>query len=341
MVRLYVRNWRCIEEVEVGLRPVTMFIGRNSTGKSSLAYAPYFLVKLAGWGDANRVLMQLYGVGLDGVVRSSGDEKHYPVVVEADGSRFEAGGAQEYKVPEKVPWVDGYLLPSQRLSFGKLAQLIPRIGREIMRKSPDRLILAFASSGIIEFLKSLPILPPMFFFLEDFTRLYLGRGFRRLHELGDMGYLVEVVVPLLNLVTFEYEDPFTRLKIPLDLAPDGFVDSMMVKLFAERIPEGSLLVIEEPEIHKNPLQIIKLVKYVAGKAVDRGLTLVVTTHSDIALQTIAKTVEEGGIRHDQVAVYYFERSREDPWTRVRELKVYEDGTIEELPDVARAVTLLF
>jgi len=41
VVRLYVENWRCVEEAEVSLEPVTAFVGRNSTGKSSLAYAPY------------------------------------------------------------------------------------------------------------------------------------------------------------------------------------------------------------------------------------------------------------------------------------------------------------
>ncbi|MCE4598772.1 MAG: AAA family ATPase [Desulfurococcales archaeon] len=340
-MELYVRNWRCIEEVKVDLKPVTLLIGKNSTGKSSLAYAPYLLVKLAEWRDVNRVLTQLYGVELDGVVRSTGVEKYYPVVIQAGDSRFEASSAQDYRVPEGAPWRDGYLLPSQRLSFSKLAQFIPKLGRKIIERSPEaKLLLAFTSS-IIELLKTLPILPPMYFFLEDFTKLYRGRGFLRLHRLGEVGVLIEEVAPLLNLITYEYEDPFTRLKIPLNLAPDGFTDLIIVRIFVEMIPEGSLLVVEEPEIHKNPLQIIDLIKYMARRAVERGLTLVMTTHSDIALQALAKTVEEEAIRTSQVAVYYLERSHEYPWTRIRELKVYEDGTIEELPDVEKAVALLF
>jgi len=133
VVRLFVRNWRCVEEVEVALEPVTVFIGGNSTGKSSLAYAPYFLTKVVEWRDANRVLMQLYGVQLDGVVRSAEGKRFYPVVVEAGGSRFEARGPSDITIPEGSPWASGFLLPSQRLSFARVSRFIPRLGRELGR----------------------------------------------------------------------------------------------------------------------------------------------------------------------------------------------------------------
>jgi len=341
MVRLYVRNWRCIEEVEVSLEPITVFIGRNSTGKSSLAYAPYFLAKVVEWKDANKVLLQLYGVQLDGVVRSDGMQRFYPLVVEVGSSRFEARSASDVSIPESSPWTSGYLLPSQRLGFIKISQFIPKLGREVMGKYPEaRVTLAFASF-IFEMVRGIPILPPLYFFLEDLMKLYLGKGFLKRRELGDMGALIEESIPFLNLIIYEYEDPFTKLRLPLDLSPDGFVDSALVRMFVENVPEKSLVVIEEPEIHKNPIQIVEFVRYIAEKAVERGLTLVMTTHSDLALQAIAKAVESKVIEARHTAIYYFERSRENPWTRIRRLEVYEDGTIEELPDVEKVVAALF
>jgi len=341
MVRLYIKNWRCIEEAEVSLEHVTVFIGRNSTGKSSLTYAPYFLVRVVEWRDANKVLIQLYGVQLDGAVRGSEDKKFYPLVIEAEGSRFEARSASDVSVPESSPWAAGYLLPSQRLSFFKISQLIPKLGREVMGKYPEaRALLTFASS-IFEIVKEMPILPPMYFFLEDLAKLYRGKGLSERHELGDTGTLIEEITPLLSLIAYGYEDPFIKLRMPLEIAPDGFVDSALVKVFIERVPENSLLVVEEPEIHKNPIQIVDLVKHLAKEAVERRLTLVMTTHSDVVLQALAKAVGEGVVRPDQVAIYYLERSRENPWTRARRLRVYEDGTIEELPDVEKVVSMLF
>jgi len=66
-----------------------------------------------------------------------------------------------------------------------------------------------------------------------------------------------------------------------------------------------------------------------------------TTHSDLVVQAVAKAVEERTVKPGQVAVYYFERSHEHPWTRVRRIGVYEDGTVEELPDAEKVVAMLF
>jgi len=341
MVRLYVKNWRCIEEAVISLEPVTILIGRNPTGKSSLAYAPYFLSKVVEWRDANRVAMQLYGVQLDGIVRSARGKKFYPLVIEAGEARLEARSVDDVTIPESSPWSGGYLLPSQRLAFARISQLIPKLSREVAGKYPEAKTLLVFASSIFETLKTMPTIPPMYPFLEDLTRLYRGKGFSERRELSDVGILVEEIAPLLSLIIYEYVDPFTELRLPLDLAPDGFADSALVETFAKKAPENSLLVIEEPEIHKNPILVVDLVKRLAQRAVERGLTLVMTTHSDIVVQALAKAVEERVIKPGQVAVYYLERSRESPWTRARRLKVYEDGTVEELPDVEKVVSMLF
>jgi len=341
VVKLYVKNWRCIEEAEVSLEPVTVFIGRNSTGKSSLAYTPYFLTRATEWGDANRVLIQLYGVQLDGVVRCAGEKKFYPIVVEAGSSRFEARGPNDVVVPKNSPWAGGFLLPSQRISFVKLSQLIPKLSREVLGRHPEAKILLFFASSVLEMLKSMPLTPSMLPFLEDFAKLYRGKGFSERRELSDVGILIEEITPLLSLIIYDYVDPFTGLRLPLDLAPDGFVDSALIETFVEKAPENSLVVIEEPEIHKNPILVIELAKRIAKRAAERGLTLVMTTHNDLVVQAIAKAVEERAIKPDQAAVYYFERSREHPWTRVKKIEVYEDGTVEELPDAEKAIAMLF
>lgn len=40
-----IKNWRCIKKIEFDLSKINIFLGQNATGKSSLAYALYFLSK--------------------------------------------------------------------------------------------------------------------------------------------------------------------------------------------------------------------------------------------------------------------------------------------------------
>jgi predicted ATPase len=74
------------------------------------------------------------------------------------------------------------------------------------------------------------------------------------------------------------------------------------------------------------------------RALERGLTLIATTHSDLSLLTIGKLVEQGVLRPRDVKIYYFKR---DPWTRASEIRIYEDGTIEGWPDIDKAIAHLF
>ncbi len=342
MVRLYVKNWRCIEEVEITLAPITVFIGKNSSGKSSLAYAAYFLTKIVEWRDTNKVLMYLYGTQLDNVVRKCGDERFYPLVIEAEESRFEAYSVNDVRVPESSPWTTGYLLPSQRIAFFKLSQFIPKLSREFVKGFPEARISLMFMLALFESLKAMPVLPPMYLFLEDLTKLYSGKGFLEHYKLEDLGTIVGDITLFSSLITYEYVDPFVKeLKLPLDLAPDGPIDSVIIRMFVDKAQENSLLVIEEPENYKNPVRLIELTKYIAEKTVRKKLTVVITTHNDIVVQTLAKAVEEERIKPSDVAIYYFNRDPKKLWTSVRKLEIYEDGTIEDLPDVEKVLTALF
>ena len=66
-----------------------------------------------------------------------------------------------------------------------------------------------------------------------------------------------------------------------------------------------------------------------------------TTHSEIIPLSIAKLVESEKISKDDVKIYYLMRSKENPWTEIKEIKVYENGTLEELPDSEKITAYLF
>jgi hypothetical protein len=157
----------------------------------------------------------------------------------------------------------------------------------------------------------------------------------------DVGSLVLEFIPLLSMASYKYVDPYTSVELPATAAPDGVIDLGLIEGFLSRAETGSLIAVEEPENHKHPLKLVELVEFMARRAVEGKLTLVVTTHSDLILHSLAKLVETGVIKPGDVTVYYLERSSEKPWTAARRIHVYEDGTFEEIPHVAEVISRVF
>lgn len=333
-------NWRCIDSLELELSKVNVLIGGNSTGKSSVAYALYFFSKLPGFRDPNRVLDLLYAANLDSVARVEGGRPVYPVVVEVGGARFEARSVKSYSIPGEVPWSDSIILPSERIGFVRLLGIYRKAREWWGSEARDERWLILFSAGFLDML-SYFVSPRFILFADDLARLVIGRRLLESVEGGSTGRLLFRISPILSLVELSYEDPYTGLELPVEQAPDGAIDALLIRRVVERAPRGSLVVVEEPENHKNPGLLIELAKYVARSAVEKEMTLVMTSHNTLLLHAVAKLVEEQGISPEDVAVHYLERGREGPWTRARRIAIYSDGTFEELPGLDKVLLSLF
>ena len=249
-MELLVKNWKCIEEARIDLNTITVLMGRNSAGKSALAYAPYFFAKLMEIKTLEEIPAILnnppfFASNLDDLVRKDECRTYYPLVVQVNGSGFEYNNGKIIIKQNKI-W-DG-------------AELL--------------------SSG----------------------RLYLHRLINKTSE------------------------------------SDGTIDYDLIRKTFETCRDNSLIIIEEPEIHKHPLLIINLVKYIIKKALEKNLTVIMTTHSDILFHAIVKAVEMKEIESSKVSVYYLIRNR---WCEVKEIKVYDDGTFDVLPDISDVISKLF
>ncbi len=52
-------------------------------------------------------------------------------------------------------------------------------------------------------------------------------------------------------------------------------------------------------------------------------------------------MEKKRLTPEELKLYYFKRDKEDPWTGVQKIKVYEDGSIEEpLEDFMEATSVV-
>lgn len=94
----------------------------------------------------------------------------------------------------------------------------------------------------------------------------------------------------------------------------------------EIAPPGSLLMVEEPEIHLHPWLQAELIDFFI-ELVQEGKQVLATTHSEHLLFRLQRRIAEGKIKAEDVAVYYF--NRKDGKIEIRKVEIDERGFFEE------------
>ena len=176
-IHFWIKNWRCIESLSLNLSNVNVFIGKNSTGKSSTIYGLYFLAKIAKGYDINNLAQNLYGLPIQDLIRSNGTKKYSPVEIsiDDDGLVFTYDDKNKIdikKLPMATPWSDSFLLPSRRIGLFETANFLNKFLRYASKE-----ILSFAGflvELIRRFLVETPLLPPLPLFLSDYMRAIHG-----------------------------------------------------------------------------------------------------------------------------------------------------------------------
>ena len=120
-------------------------------------------------------------------------------------------------------------------------------------------------------------------------------------------------------------DPANQTSV--DAIASGFGVNQLIPLIVQCFyaPEGSLILIEDPEIHLHPkhqIELVSLFKDVIGEKKQ----LIVTTHSEHILMRLQRLIAQGEMPLNKVAVYYIHR--EDGMTKADRLKISKDGSIK-------------
>jgi hypothetical protein len=92
---------------------------------------------------------------------------------------------------------------------------------------------------------------------------------------------------------------------------------------------GQLVYIEQPELHLHPRAQWKLAQLLV-QAANRGVRLVIETHSSLLLQGILTCVAKGEITPETVALHWFVRD-EDGVTRVKTADLDSEGRVGDWP----------
>ncbi len=339
-----IENWRCIEFAEFDLSNINIILGQNATGKSSLAYALYMLSKSAKM-DAKNVIKMLYGLDAENFARYHGGKRYYPVKIEVNNSFVEineSDGNFNISHSKTSPWKEEYLLPAGRTAYFQALRFLSRVSEELKKDAETRIAIPFVLGFLKPILEELPMFPPAQMFYLDLNRVLTGFSTEPIKgELTTLGQYVVTITPLLFIFNFTYRDPFTDFELPAEAAPDGSIDSMILDIVLTKCGENSLIVIEEPEIYKNPVFQFEILEKISKFAIKKDLTIVMMTHSEIIPTYLAKLVETGTIKKDNVNIFYLRRNKTDPWTKINKIEIYEDGTLDELPDSEEVVARLF
>ncbi|RLI88170.1 MAG: hypothetical protein DRO98_03535 [Archaeoglobales archaeon] len=254
----------------------------------------------------------------------------------------------EVVIKRHSTWSESHIAVAGRYGLLLAYQAIPEMIESAARKeaSPEEKevatkILCGFSAFIDVILKS-PYLAPLPVFV---TELLEASGIKYKPELREVGIGLYKFTPIIFTpsTVLRYRDMINKeLELPARQAPSGVVDYSLIDLIVSKSANGSLIIVEEPEEHKNPLQQIELMRRMVNLSKEKNLTLVLTTHSEIVIHAILKEVETGSLKNDAVKLYYFKRDDENPWTTVEEIGVHKDGSLEEpLLDFEEAVVQIF
>lgn len=92
-----------------------------------------------------------------------------------------------------------------------------------------------------------------------------------------------------------------------------------------------LVYIEQPELHLHPRAQWRLARLLA-QASNRGVRLVIETHSSLLLRGILTEIAEGGIANDKVILHWFKRDKETGFSSVDHKVPDSTGRVGEWPE---------
>ena len=116
--------------------------------------------------------------------------------------------------------------------------------------------------------------------------------------------------------------------IDVNILNEGFGVNQLLPMLLQLLlcPTGSIIGIEEPEIHLHPRSQAKLVDVLVDIVKKENKQLIITTHSEHILLRFLMAVAKKLIKPEDLSVYYFNKNR---WTKAERLSVNKYGQIEE------------
>ena len=115
----------------------------------------------------------------------------------------------------------------------------------------------------------------------------------------------------------------------VNIAAEGFGSNTLVQLIYQLIASqwGATVLIEEPEIHLHPKAQAELAEVLAETAKAEDKQIIMTTHSEHLVERLLLLVAEGTLSSDDLAIYSFSKDDKGECF-ASEIEVTENGQVE-------------
>ncbi len=360
--KIYVKNFKCFEEITVECRQLNLFTGVNGMGKSTIIQALLLLRQTSEQfvpGRENFALLNGKYVSL-GTLRDISywykKDDEINILAEEDNHILSC----EYDIDQKALVVENKALHMEQGALGgkgfeyiSAERLGPRRyydDLEMDRYASDQVGTKgeYTISSLYSLGRERQIYENMKHDSEN----------SKILELQVNAWMSEIspgikvkAVPYLdaNMMGLRYAKPSMLGEESTNAINMGFGVSYVLPIVVALLKarEGDLLIIENPEAHLHPKGQRQLGE-LAAKAAANGVQIIMETHSDHVLNGVRLSVKQRKISPEQVGLHYFGVYEEDGiWKHEKTSpEILEDGSLTNWPEGffdewEKAIDLLF
>ena len=320
ITNITLENFKCFRQVSINPKRLTVLIGPNGTGKSSILQALLLLKQSVGeqkikcqgdsvnFGDPSELVPSF--LTKEPVVRLAFEGTE-------NGSSFGCNArlsALLEPMPQSIlpPSFSANAVPLKKLQFVQAARGFVRPSYSLRIESSEEISLDVGLSDLEEQLA---------------TNLVYSAPMERLSA------LVEKVTGT-GLSTKMVPGRKVEIKSlastgAVNIVAEGFGTNALVQVLMQLVTamKGATVLIEEPEIHLHPKAQADLAEVLADTAKAEDKQIIMTTHSEYVAGRLLTLVAEGKLTTDELAIYAFEKDEKGECSAT-EIEVTERGQVK-------------
>jgi hypothetical protein len=128
------------------------------------------------------------------------------------------------------------------------------------------------------------------------------------NSLIKLGFISKIEFKKIGDRHYEFWTEHPSSKLAANLADTGFGASQVIPVIflLYTVTDGSIILVEQPELHLHPAAQAELGTIIKDACIDRNIKIVIETHSENLILRLLTEVALGHISKDDLAIYYIQ-----------------------------------